>query len=106
MIKTKRDGPVPKGWIKGSDIPHLVDAEFYEMYYDPEEVKMMEEMERGERIPVPVVAPKRKSITLRVFEDDLEKIKYFAREEGIPYQTLITSLLHKIANKKISINVE
>lgn len=44
---------------------------------------------------------KRKSISIRVFERDIDKIKALALNEGIPYQTFITSMLHKIAEGKI-----
>lgn len=37
----------------------------------------------------------KKAITLRINENDLEKIKLEAAREGIPYQTFITSVLHK-----------
>jgi predicted DNA binding CopG/RHH family protein len=38
---------------------------------------------------------KNKSITIRLAERDLQRIKAKAAEEGVPYQTLITSILHK-----------
>ncbi len=38
---------------------------------------------------------KNKSITLRIAEKDYEGIKEKAAEEGLPYQTLITSIIHK-----------
>jgi len=38
---------------------------------------------------------KRKAINLRLMERDLLKFKAKAAEEGIPYQTLMTSILHK-----------
>jgi predicted DNA binding CopG/RHH family protein len=38
---------------------------------------------------------KNKSITIRLAERDLLKIKSKAAEEGLPYQTLITSVIHK-----------
>ncbi len=41
---------------------------------------------------------KRVPINLRVLEDDLKKIKMEANIEGIPYQTLISSILHKYLN--------
>lgn len=44
---------------------------------------------------------KRKSINIRVIESDIEKIKAIAMEEGIPYQTFITSILHKVATGKL-----
>ena len=37
----------------------------------------------------------RKKITIRVQERDLEKLKAMAAKEGMPYQTLINSILHK-----------
>ncbi|MCK4777045.1 MAG: hypothetical protein KAS39_01635, partial [Actinomycetia bacterium] len=37
----------------------------------------------------------RKAITLRLKQSDLEKIKVQAEKEGIPYQTFISSILHK-----------
>ncbi|MDA3799237.1 MAG: CopG family antitoxin [Kiritimatiellae bacterium] len=40
-------------------------------------------------------AKKNRSISLRVSNYDLEKIKERANAEGIPYQTLINSILHK-----------
>ena len=38
---------------------------------------------------------KNKAISLRISNYDLEKLKEKAEEEGIPYQTLITKILHK-----------
>ncbi len=38
---------------------------------------------------------KRKAINIEILESDLEKLKTKALEEGIPYQTLLNSLLHK-----------
>jgi len=44
---------------------------------------------------------KKKSLNIRLFEDDIEKIKVQALEKGIPYQTLISSVIHKLALKQI-----
>lgn len=38
---------------------------------------------------------KNKSITIRIAERDLQKIKAKAAEQGLPYQTLLTSMIHK-----------
>lgn len=43
-------------------------------------------------------ATKRKAISLRILESDLEKIKTKALIEGIPYQSLIGSIIHKYVN--------
>ena len=38
---------------------------------------------------------KDKRINIRISEKDLTGLKVRAREEGIPYQTLVSSILHK-----------
>jgi len=43
---------------------------------------------------------KNKSITIRLAERDIQKVKAKAAEEGIPYQTLITSIIHKYTSQK------
>ncbi|MGR3317757.1 MAG: CopG family antitoxin [Candidatus Anammoxibacter sp.] len=40
-------------------------------------------------------AVNKRSITLRINDNDLEKIKFEAEKDGLPYQTLISSVLHK-----------
>ena len=44
---------------------------------------------------------KKKVITLRLNENDLKRIKSIAGNEGIPYQTLISSILHKYINNRL-----
>ncbi|MGE0086364.1 MAG: hypothetical protein AB7S75_18300 [Desulfococcaceae bacterium] len=39
-----------------------------------------------------------------MYERDLQKIKAKAIEEGIPYQLLISMLIHKYNEGKVSIN--
>ncbi len=41
---------------------------------------------------------KNKRINIRISQKDLESIQRKALEEGIPYQTLIASLIHKYTN--------
>ena len=48
---------------------------------------------------------KNKRITIRVENDDLELIQDKAIESGIPYQTLIASILRKFARGKSNIGV-
>lgn len=48
---------------------------------------------------------KNKRIALRVAKEDIEKIQEKAIKSGIPYQTLISSLIRQYANGRISINV-
>jgi predicted DNA binding CopG/RHH family protein len=76
---------------------------------DREEREMLESFERGEWRSVPDKdeeirryasyargsLKKNKRINIRIAEKDLESIQNMAVEEGIPYQTLIASLIHK-----------
>ncbi len=44
---------------------------------------------------------KRKAITLRLQERDIKRVKAIAREMGMPYQTYLASVVHRIASGKI-----
>jgi len=44
----------------------------------------------------------RKAISIKVLESDLELIKAKALKDGMPYQTLINSVLHKFATNQFS----
>ncbi len=46
---------------------------------------------------------KRKRINIRMTERDLKKIRAKAIEEGIPYQSLISMLIHKYNEGKLSV---
>lgn len=43
----------------------------------------------------------RRQVTIRIISEDIPKLKKIAAEEGLPYQTYISSMLHKIATGKI-----
>ena len=45
-------------------------------------------------------------INVRISKRDVEALKTKALEEGIPYQTLVTSILHKYVTGKIVENKE
>lgn len=78
-------------------------------YYDHEEKKLVTAYTRGEFRPVRdqkvakdavVQAAKRHlrkdaRINIRLSSADLEMLKHRAAEEGLPYQSLIASVLHK-----------
>ncbi|MEK7747945.1 MAG: antitoxin [Nitrospirota bacterium] len=49
---------------------------------------------------------KEKRINIRMNERDLKKIQAKAIEEGLPYQSLISMLIHKFNEGKIKINFE
>lgn len=75
----------------------------------PEEQEVEDALERGELVSVPATQEekkrlaeiarytleKTKTITLRISERDLMGLKAKSAQEGIPYQTFITSLIHK-----------
>ncbi|MCK4249609.1 MAG: antitoxin [Candidatus Omnitrophica bacterium] len=46
-------------------------------------------------------ANEKKNISLRVKSQDLSLIKIHAQEEGIPYQTFISSILHKFVTEQL-----
>jgi predicted DNA binding CopG/RHH family protein len=46
-------------------------------------------------------AKKNKAISLRIAEYDLEKLKEKAVSDGIPYQTLINTVLHKYVTNQL-----
>jgi predicted DNA binding CopG/RHH family protein len=46
-------------------------------------------------------ANEKNRVTLRLNNQTLELIKQKAQEEGLPYQTLISSILHKYASDKL-----
>lgn len=45
---------------------------------------------------------KNKRVNIRISEKDLEAIQIKALEEGLPYQTLISSLIHKYLNGRLA----
>jgi predicted DNA binding CopG/RHH family protein len=47
---------------------------------------------------------KKRRINIRMSERDLKKIRAKAVEEGIPYQSLISMLIHKYNEGKVLIN--
>ena len=47
------------------------------------------------------VTRKTKNINIRINQLDLENLKRSAEQEGIPYQTLISSVLHKYLSGRL-----
>jgi len=66
-----------------------------------EEFVEIDEEERKEIEEIIEKTRRKKAITLRIPENDLEKIKKEAEKEGIPYQTFITSILHKYITNQL-----
>jgi predicted DNA binding CopG/RHH family protein len=46
-------------------------------------------------------ANKTKNINIRISAYDIDKVKQLSAEEGIPYQTLISSVIHKYITGKL-----
>ena len=83
---------------------------------DQEEKDLMESIERDEWQPVKNIDQERekamaaarhtlkkdKRINLRLSQKDYHQIQVKAIEEGIPYQTLISSLVHKYLNGSLT----
>lgn len=88
-------------------------------YLDQEEQALIESIHRDDYQHPPDMAAemrafsdlvdktitKKKAISIRLLESDIQKIKAKAIREGIPHQTLISSLIHKYANDRISSSV-
>jgi predicted DNA binding CopG/RHH family protein len=85
------------------------------MKLDPEEREILASVERGEWRPVKgksgdrdryasyatATFRKDRRVNIRISSKDLEAIQKRALEEGLPYQTLISSLLHKYASGRL-----
>ena len=48
---------------------------------------------------------KTKNINIRLSEKDIYKLKAKAIEAGIPYQTLVSSIIHRFTNKQGDFNL-
>jgi predicted DNA binding CopG/RHH family protein len=44
---------------------------------------------------------KRKPVTLRLLENDISHLKVQAIEDGLPYQTLLSSIIHKYVTGRL-----
>jgi predicted DNA binding CopG/RHH family protein len=87
---------------------------------DPsEEREIIEAYEKGELIAVDNreekkkelieaawnTMPKTKRISIRLSEQDLERLRTKARETGVPYQTIIGSLVHQYATGRLTVQL-
>ena len=82
---------------------------------DSEEMELLESLESGEWNSVNNLEDeiqihqniakntlkKDKRVNLRISSKDLEAIKTYAVEEGLPYQTLMSSVLHKFVTGRL-----
>lgn len=82
---------------------------------DDEEKELLETFEKGEWRVVPNQAKEKEKlrayaantlrkdsrVNIRISEKDLYELRLKAIEEGIPYQTLISSILHKFVSGRL-----
>ena len=87
-----------------------------ERYLDIEEQKLMESLERDGWKPTKDIEgwktllsktatktlTKDQRMNIRITRNDLDCIKLKAIEEGLPYQTLVASILHKYVTGKLT----
>ncbi len=85
------------------------------MAHENDEKEILKSLERGEWRSVPnlkkekkryrryalAALRKDKRINIRISERDLELLQKKALEEGLPYQTLISSILHKFVSGRL-----
>lgn len=84
-------------------------------YFNDEEKDIIESIEKGEISLLPNESAekdilqkvaekslkKKKAINIRILENDIQKLKSISYQKGLPYQTLIASVLHQYAQGKI-----
>ena len=61
----------------------------------------LSETEKNEVETIINAANKTKNINIRISAYDIDKVKQLSTEEGIPYQTLISSVIHKYITGKL-----
>ena len=80
-----------------------------------EEKEILKSFEKGEWVPVDDLSSRRKELTgyarntlrkdkrlnIRISERDLIELRQKAIEEGLPYQTYVSSIIHKFLNGKL-----
>jgi predicted DNA binding CopG/RHH family protein len=67
---------------------------------EAENYQKVSDQTKGKIESILLKSSKKKVITLRLNDNDLEQIKSIAVNEGIPYQKLIYSVLHKYINHR------
>jgi predicted DNA binding CopG/RHH family protein len=97
----------------------MTDKEKQALQLDEEEMEILDAFEEGKLKQIEMseieieelqsaakeALTKNSRISVRIPVQDLKKIKSRALESGIPYQTLITAVLHQYAEGKISATI-
>jgi predicted DNA binding CopG/RHH family protein len=80
-----------------------------------EEQEILDSFERGEWVPVKDLSKRKKELirfarntlkkdkrlNIRISERDLNELQKKAVSEGLPYQTFVSSIIHKFVNGKL-----
>jgi len=80
-----------------------------------EEQEILDSFERGEWVPVKDLSKRKreliryarntlkkdKRLNIRISERDLSELQKKAVSEGLPYQTFVSSIIHKFVNGKL-----
>ena len=80
-----------------------------------EEKEILDSFERGEWVPVKDLSERKreliryarntlkkdKRLNIRISERDLNELQKKAVNEGLPYQTFVSSIIHKFVNGKL-----
>jgi len=79
----------------------ILDAFEQSIEYNAGQFVPLSDLEKTEIETIINAANKTKNINIRISANDIEKVKQRSKEEGIPYQTLISSIIHKYINGKL-----
>ena len=91
------------------------DDKVFNVELDEEERDLLESYERGEWVPVPDMEAriaeyqeaaraffrKDRRVNIRISNRDILALQEIAQEEGLPYQTLMSSILHKYVTGRL-----
>lgn len=91
------------------------DNKVFDVELDEEDREILETYERGETVPVPDMEAriaeyqeaartffrKDRRVNIRISNRDILALQEIALEEGIPYQTLMASVLHKYVTGRL-----
>ncbi len=75
---------------------------------DDEEKQILKDIKEGKYLPVggeelrtvadSIIARKKNmTLTMRVNKQDISRIKKFSQDKGIPYQTYLSEVIHRVA---------
>lgn len=84
---------------KAKKIPHFKNEQEERSYWEQHDSTQHIDWSKAEKLSMPELRPSTKSISLRLPEDLLDRIKIIAHSKDIPYQSLIKIWLHEKSHK-------